>query len=386
MSKQYHPKTIAIHEGFETSEAGENSEAIYLTSSFKFKSAKQAKQRFTKEEPGNIYSRFTNPNTKALELRLAKIESAQDAVVTSSGMAAIFATIMSLVKAGDHIVVSSDMFGSTMVLLKTIVPNYGIEVEFANFTNLDDWQRKIKRNTKLFLFENPSNPCLFLLDTYEIAKICKKNNIILVVDSCLSSPVFQKPLTQGANLVIHSATKYIDGQGRALGGAIMGSTKLLELIKTFLRNSGACLSPFNAWIMLKGLATLNARMQIHSENGLKLAQWLKKQKSVIKVNHLALKDHPHHSLAKKLLLGNSGVVSFEVEGGIKNAWRIIDSCKLHSITANFGDVKSTITHPSTTTHNRLSDDEKKIANISDGLIRISAGLEDIQDIINDLKL
>jgi len=378
-------KTKAIREGYRTSQEQEHSAAIFLTSSFTFDSAEQAAQRFAKEELGNVYSRFTNPTVEAFQDKLASLEDAESCLATASGMSAIFATIMALTKTGDHIVASRGMFGTTTVLLNTIVNKFGIEVTFVDLPDIVTWQDSIQSNTKLFILETPSNPLGEVVDLRALSAISKKQNIILAVDNCVMTPALQKPLTLGADIVIHSATKYIDGQGRCLAGAIAGSRELLDEISSFIRSTGPTLSAFNAWVVLKGLETLPLRMRAHCENAKQLANWLKDQAFIEKVHYLGLESHPHHQIAKEQQCDFGGIVSFEVSGGKEGAFRLINNTKMISITANLGDTKSTITHPASTTHARLSDQEKRQCNISDNLVRISVGLEDISDIIADLK-
>ena len=378
-------ETKAIREGYKASQEQEHSAAIFLTSSFTFDSAEQAAQRFAKEEQGNVYSRFTNPTVEAFQDKLASLEDAESCLATASGMSAIFATIMTLSKPGDHIVASRGMFGTTTVLLNTIVNKFDIEVTFVDLPDLVTWQDSIQSNTKLFILETPSNPLGEVVDLRALSAISKKHNIILAVDNCVMTPALQKPLSLGADIVIHSATKYIDGQGRCLAGAIAGNSELLEEISSFIRTTGPTLSAFNAWIVLKGLETLSLRMRAHCENARQLANWLNNQSFVEKVYYLGLESHPHHQIAKEQQCDFGGIVSFEVSGGKKGAFRLINNTKMISITANLGDTKSTITHPASTTHARLSEDERRQSNISDNLIRISVGLEDISDIIDDLK-
>jgi len=378
-------ETKAIRDGYKTSQEQEHSAAIFLTSSFIFDSAEQAAQRFAKEEQGNVYSRFTNPTVETFQDKLASLEGAESCLATASGMSAIFATIMALSKAGDHIVASRGMFGTTTVLLNTIVNKFGIEVTFVDLPDLVSWQDSIQSNTKLFILETPSNPLGEVVDLRALSAISKKHNIILAVDNCLMTPALQKPLALGSDIVIHSATKYIDGQGRCLAGAIAGSSELLEEISSFIRTTGPTLSAFNAWIVLKGLETLPLRMRAHCDNARQLANWLNDQPFVEKLHYLGLESHPHHQIAKEQQCDFGGIVSFEVSGGKKGAFRLINNTKMISITANLGDTKSTITHPASTTHARLSEDERRQSNISDSLIRISVGLEDISDIISDLR-
>ena len=378
--------TRAIRQGYHATEQQEHSAAVFLTSSFTFDSAEQAANRFANEEEGNIYTRFTNPNVQAFEDRLADLEEAESCIATASGMSAIFAALMGLLKAGDHIVASRDMFGTTIVLLNTIVNKFNIEVTFVDLPDIDSWRNSVQTNTKIFLLETPSNPLGDVVDLALLSALSKEHNILLAVDNCIMTPALQKPLNLGADLVIHSATKYIDGQGRCLAGAVAGRKEHIDEIRSFCRATGPTLSAFNAWVILKGLETLSLRMKAHCENALKLAEWLQNQAFVQKVHYLGLESHPHHNIAKAQQSGYGGIVSFEVEGGKKEAFRIINNAKMISITANLGDTKSTITHPATTTHNRLTEDERRKSNISDNLVRISAGLEDITDIIADLKV
>jgi len=377
--------TKAIREGYQTTNEQEHSEAIFLTSSFKFDSAEQAAARFSKEEPGNIYARFTNPTVDAFERKLAALEGAQACVATASGMAAIFATIMALIKSGDHIVASRNMFGTSIVLLNTIVSKFDITISYVDLNDLLQWKNAIQDNTKLFLLETPSNPLGEVVDITALSEISQAKNILLAVDNAILSPALQTPIKLGADIVIHSATKYIDGQGRCLAGAILGSQEIIEQIGAFTRATGPSLSAFNAWIVLKGLDTLSLRMKAHCENALKIAIWLESQPQVKKVHYLGLKSHPHHQLAKTQQLGFGGIVSFEIKGGQVAAFKLINATEIFSITANLGDTKSTITHPTTTTHGRLSDEERENAHITGGLIRLSIGLEDVDDLIADIN-
>lgn len=377
--------TKAVRTGYRTTAEQEHSEAIFLTSSFVFDSAEQAANRFSKKELGNIYARFTNPTVDAFEKKLAALEDAQACVATSSGMAAIFATIMALLKSGDHIVASRNMFGTSIVLLNTIIAKFNVEISFVDLSDLSAWESSVKDNTKLFLLETPSNPLGEVVDIAALSKISKANHILLAIDNAILSPALQNPIALGADIVIHSATKYIDGQGRCLAGAVVGSVDIIEQVHGFVRTAGPSLSAFNAWIVLKGLDTLSLRMGLHSDNALKLATWLETQDQVEKVYYLGLPSHPNHNLAKSQQSGFGGIVSFEVKGGKESAFKIINATNILSITANLGDTKSTITHPATTTHGRLTDEERLDAHITDGLIRISVGLEDIKDIIADIK-
>lgn len=377
--------TKAIREGYRTTQEQEHSEAIFLTSSFVFDSAEQAANRFSKEEPGNIYARFTNPTVDAFEKKLAALEGADACVATSSGMAAIFASIMALVESGDHIVASRNMFGTSIVLLNTIVSKFNVDISYVDLSDLSQWEDAIQGNTKLFLLETPSNPLGEVVDIAALSKISQANDILLAVDNAILSPALQNPIKLGADIVIHSATKYIDGQGRCLAGAVLGSEAVIEQVGAFTRATGPSLSAFNAWIVLKGLDTLSLRMKAHCANALKLATWLQDQNQVKKVHYLGLESHPDHALASAQQSDFGGIVSFEVKGGREAAFKIINATEILSITANLGDTKTTITHPASTTHGRLTDDEKQQANITKGLIRISVGLEDISDVINDIS-
>ena len=378
-------QTKSIREGHEPTNEQEHSAAIFLTSSYKFNSAEEAAKRFDKKEEGNVYSRFTNPTVDAFQNKLAALEGAEKCQATASGMSAIFATIMTILKPGEHMVASRCMFGTTIVLLNDIIEKFEIKVTFVGLPNLDDWASSVQTNTKLFLLETPSNPLGEVVDIKKLSSIAKSNNIVLAVDNCIMSPALQKPLSLGADLVIHSATKYIDGQGRCLAGAVAGKASIIDDISSFTRSTGPTLSAFNAWIVLKGLETLNLRMRAHCESAMTLASWLESQAFVEQVQYVGLNNHPHHEIASKQQSGFGGIVSFQVKGGRKEAFKLINNTKMISITANLGDTKTTITHPSSTTHVRLSDDEKKQTHITENLIRISVGLENVEDIIADLK-
>jgi len=377
--------TQAIRAGSLQSEFGENSEAIFLTSSYVFDSSSQAAARFAGNEPGNIYSRFTNPTVTMFQDRLAALEGSETCVATSSGMSAILATIMGLCSAGDHIVASRSIFGTTVQLFSNILKRWGLEVTFVSLTNLNEWEDAIQKNTKLFFVETPSNPLTEVTDIKALSKIAHQKDIKLVVDNCFCSPALQRPLLFGADIIIHSATKYIDGQGRCLGGAVLADKKTIEPIYQFLRTAGPTMSAFNAWVFLKGLETLSIRMDAHSKNALHLASWLESQSQVDRVYYPGLASHPQHKLALTQQKTGGAIVSFEVKGGQKEAWSLIDSTRLISITANLGDVKSTITHPATTTHSRVSPEERQKAGIKDNLVRIAVGLEDIEDLKADLS-
>ncbi|MCW8919775.1 MAG: O-succinylhomoserine sulfhydrylase [Gammaproteobacteria bacterium] len=376
--------TLAVRAGQVRSSEGEQSEPIFPTSSFTYNSAAQAAARFGGTEPGNIYSRFTNPTVRTFEQRLAALEGGEQCVATSSGMAAILATCMGLLRTGDHIVSSRSVFGTTVVLFDNFMGKFGVETSYVSLTDYAGWEAAIRPNTKLLFLETPSNPLVEVADIPRLAELARAKGCLLVVDNCLCTPALQQPLKLGADVVIHSATKYIDGQGRALGGAVVGNKELMAQVYAFLRSAGPTLSAFNAWIFLKGLETLTLRMRAHSENALELAQWLEQQPGIARVFYPGLASHPQHALAASQQRGFGGIVAFEVKGGQEQAWRLIDATRVISITANLGDTKSTITHPATTTHGRLTPQQKAESGISDGLVRISVGLEDVADLKADL--
>ena len=377
--------TKAIRAGSLQSEFGENSEALFLTSSYVFDSSSQAAARFAGNEPGNIYSRFTNPTVTMFQDRLAALEGGEACVATSSGMSALLAIIMGLCSTGDHIVASRSIFGTTIQLLSNILKRWGLEVTFVSLTNLNEWEDGIQQNTKLFFVETPSNPLTEVTDIKALSIIAHQKDIKLVVDNCFCSPALQKPLLFGADIIHHSVTKYIDGQGRCLGGAVVTDKKTIEPIYQFLRTAGPTMSAFNAWVFLKGLETLSIRMHAHSKNAFHLASWLESQPRVDRVYYPGLASHPQHKLALRQQKTGGAIVSFEVNGGQKDAWSLIDSTRLISITANLGDVKSTITHPATTTHSRVSPEERQKVGIKDNLVRIAVGLEDTEDLKADLS-
>ncbi|MEB3752950.1 O-succinylhomoserine sulfhydrylase [Acinetobacter sp. MD2(2019)] len=382
---QYQQDTLAIRSGHTRTFEGEHDEPIFLTSSFVYKNAEEAANKFQGKEPGNIYSRFTNPTVAMFEKRLAAFEGAERAVATGSGMGAILAIAMAYLKAGDHVICSRDVFGSTVGLFERYIAKFGVAVDFVDLTDLSAWKALIRPETKLLFIESPSNPLAVIADIPALAEIAHANNALLAVDNTLCTPILQKPLQLGADLVVYSATKYIDGQGRTLGGAVVGGHQLLEEVFGVVRTLGPSMSPFNAWVFLKGLETLRLRMNAHSQNAQILAEWLSKHEKVEQVYYAGLPEHAGHELAKKQQLGFGGIVSFEVKGGRDAAWKVIDSTQFISITGNLGDAKSTITHPATTTHGKLSPEAKLAAGIREGLIRVSVGLEDIHDIIADLS-
>jgi O-succinylhomoserine sulfhydrylase len=377
--------TLAIRGGYQRSHENEHSEALFLTSSYVFENAEMAAKHFSNELDGNVYSRYTNPTVSTFEQRLAAMEGGEQAVATASGMAATLSVVMALLESGDHIICSQDVFGSTRVMLNNYITKFGVEVTYVSLTDLEGWQQAVQPNTKMIFCETPSNPMSEVADLEALAAISKQAGALFVVDNCFCTPVLQKPLEWGADIVVHSATKYLDGQGRCLGGAVVGSSELMDKVVGFLRAAGPSMSPFNAWVFLKGLETLRIRMQAHSANAATLAEWLNAHPKVTKVFYAGLEDHPGHQLAKKQQSDFGGVVSFSIAGGRDEAWRVLDSAKLISLTANLGDTKTTIVHPATTTHGRLSDEDRQQAGITDNLIRIAVGLEDIIDIKNDLK-
>ena len=384
-SDQWGFDTRAVRAGQHRTNEGENSEPIFLTSSYVFESAAAAAARFSGAEPGNIYSRFTNPTVRAFEERLASLEGGDKCVATASGMVAILSTCLALLKSGDHIVSSRNIFGPTVLLFNNYLGKFGIETSYVTLSDYGAWEKAIKPNTKLLFVETPSNPLTEIADIARLAQLAHAKGCLLVVDNCFCTPALQLPLKLGADVVIHSATKYLDGQGRCVGGAVVGNQELVgEKVYGFMRTCGPSLSPFNAWVFLKGLETLSLRVKAHCANALELAQWLEKQKRVKRVFYPGLASHPQHELAKKQQSGFGGIVSFEVEGGKDAAWRVIDNTRVISITANLGDTKSTITHPATTTPGRITPEQRLDAGISDGLIRISAGLEDVADLKKDL--
>lgn len=385
MSDEFDLETLAIRAGVHRSDFGEHSEALYLTSSFVFESAAHAAARFTGQEPGNIYARFTNPTVTAFQERLAALEGAEFCVATASGMSAILACTMGVLSAGDHIVASRAIFGSTVQLFSNILGRFGISTTFVSPTDIREWEDAVRPETKLFFAETPSNPLTEVCDIAALAALSKRVGALLAVDNCFCTPILQRPLELGADIVIHSATKYLDGQGRVLGGAVLGKKSILEGVYTFLRTAGPTLSAFNAWVFLKGLETLKLRMEQHSRNALALAAWLEQQSGVSRVLYPGLPSHPQFDLARRQQTTGGGIVSFEVKGGKEAAWRVIDSTRMLSITANLGDTKTTITHPATTTHGRLSPEQREAAGISDGLIRVAVGLESIDDIKGDLR-
>lgn len=390
MSRQedpnWQPKTRAIRVGHHPTNEGEHSEPIFTTSSFVFESAEQAAARFSGAEPGNIYARFTNPTTKVFEDRLAALEGGEACVATGSGMAAILSTLMALCSAGDEVVVARQVFGTTSVLFNKYLAKFGLKVTWVDLTDWAQWEAAITDLTRWVFVESPSNPLCEVVDIARLADLAHAHGAGLIVDNCFCTPILQQPLALGADIVIHSATKYLDGQGRAIGGAVVGNkTQVGEEVRGFLRTCGPAMAPFNAWIFAKGLETLALRMQAHCDHATQVAQFLVNHPKVTQVNFPGLASHPQAEIIAKQQSEPGAIVSFEVVGGKAAAWRIINATQMISITANLGDAKTTITHPATTTHGRLTPQQRADAGISDGLIRLAIGLEDPIDIIRDLK-
>jgi O-succinylhomoserine sulfhydrylase len=381
----YALETQAVRAGQRRTHEQEHSDPIFATSSYVFNSAAEAAARFSGKEPGNIYSRFTNPTVRAFEQRLAALEGGERCIAVASGMAAIASTGFGLLKAGDHVVCSRGVFGNTTILFQNYFAKFGVATTFVDLTDYEAWEQAIKPETRFLFVETPSNPLTQIADIRRLADIAHGKGALLVVDNCFLTPALQKPLALGADIVIHSATKYLDGQGRCVGGAIVGGLELLDKeIYPYLRTGGPTMSPFNAWVFLKGLETLAIRMRAHSASALELAQWLEAQSWVERAHYPGLASHPQHALAGRQQKSGGGIVSFEVRGGKDAAWALIDATRMLSITANLGDAKTTITHPATTTHGRLTDAERAAAGIVDGLVRVAVGLEDIGDIKSDL--
>ncbi|MFT5117568.1 MAG: O-succinylhomoserine sulfhydrylase [Kiritimatiellia bacterium] len=377
--------TLAVRAGISRTGEGEHCEPIFTTSSYVFDSAAQAAARFSGEEPGNVYSRYTNPTIRTFQDRIAALEGAETAVATSSGMAAILSTCMALLSSGDHVLCSRSVFGTTTVLFTKYLKKFGVDVSFVALTDYDQWDASINSNTKLLFLETPSNPLCEVVDIQRVSAIAKAKDCLLVVDNCFCTPALQRPIELGADIVIHSATKYLDGQGRCVGGVVVGREQEMDEVLSFIRTCGASLSPFNAWIFLKSLETLRIRMQAHSANALELAWWLNEQEDIEKVFYTGLPTHEGHVLARQQQSAFGGVLSFRVKGGREAAWRFIDATKMLSLTANLGDAKTTIVHPATTTHGRLSEQARQQVGITENLIRIAVGLEDINDVIADCE-
>ena len=384
--EQYGLETLAVRAGQHRSNEGEQSEPIFATSSYVFQSAAHAAARFSGDEPGNIYSRFTNPTVRVFEERLAAMEGGASGVATASGMSAILATCLALLKSGDHIVASRSIFGTTVMMFTNYLAKFGVETTFVDLVDIEAWGTAITPNTRMLFLETPSNPLTVMADIKSLAQLAHDNDCVLVVDNCFCTPALQRPLELGADLVIHSATKFLDGQGRCIGGAVVGDEERVgKDVFGVIRTCGPTMSAFNAWVFLKGLETLGIRMKAHSQNALALAQWLEQQPAVDKVYYPGLESHPQHELARQQQSDFGGVLSFEIKGGKEQAWQVVDATKLLSITANLGDTKTTITHPATTTHGRLTPEARAEAGIKDNLLRIAVGLETIEDIKMDLS-
>jgi O-succinylhomoserine sulfhydrylase len=385
MDPTYQLQTLAVREGQERSQFNEHSEALYLTSSYVFDSAAQAAARFSGEEDGNVYSRFTNPTVSTFQDRLAALEGAEACVATSSGMSAILSLVMALCSAGDHIVASTGMFGATQQLLGNIMTRFGVRTTFVSQTDAAAWAAAILPETKLFFLETPSNPLTEIADIAALVEMAHARGVIVAVDNCFCTPILQRPLDLGADLVVHSATKYLDGQGRVLGGAVAGSKKLTDEVLKFLRTAGPTLSAFNAWVLLKGLETLKIRMEAQSDSALQLARWLESHPKVARVYYPGLVSHPQFALAQRQQMSGGAIVAFEVKGARPEAWRVVDNCRLLSITANLGDTKTTLTHPASTTHGRITPEQRTAAGITEALLRVAVGLEAVVDLQNDLE-
>lgn len=378
--------TLGVRAGEMRSEFGEHSAAIHATSSFVFESAEAAAKRFSGEEPGLIYSRFTNPTVQGFERKLATMEGGDQAVATASGMSAILSLLLATLRAGDHLVAAKGLFGSTTGLLNNIIGRFDIAITYVAPSDTDAWRQAVQPNTRLFMVESPTNPLCELADIAALAQIARDVGVLLAVDNCFCTPALQQPLALGAHVVLHSATKFLDGQGRAVGGAVVGDSKLVgEDVFGIIRTAGPCMSPFNAWVFLKGLETLDVRMRAHCQRAEQVAGWLAEQPAVDRVYYTGLSTHPQHALACRQQSGHGAIVAFDLKGGQAAAFNLINATRLFSITANLGDVRSTITHPPTTTHYRIGPELRAAAGIQDGLVRLSIGLEDAGDLIADLQ-
>lgn len=383
-NNDYDLETLAVRAGIERSQFGEHGEGLFLTSSYVFGSAEEAAARFSGAEPGFVYSRFSNPTVRLFEERLAALEGAERCIATASGMSAILSTAMGLLSAGDHVVASRGLFGATVQLFANHLSRFGVETTFVDPVDSQAWKAAVRPATKLLFAETPSNPLTEICDIAALAEIAHEAGALLAVDNCFCTPILQRPLELGADIVIHSATKYLDGQGRVLGGAVLGAAKRLEPVFGFLRTAGPSLSPFNAWVIAKGMETLKLRMEAQSASALELARWLESHPAVARVFYPGLPSHAQHELARRQQKTGGAIVAFEVKGGRDAAWRVVDACRLLSITANLGDTKTTLTHPASTTHGRLSPEQRAAMGVGDGLLRLSVGLESVADIQGDL--
>lgn len=385
MSEYKNFETIAVRTQTERSQHREHAVPIFATSSFVFENAEQGRALFAGEEEGNIYTRFSNPNNDEFIRKLCLMEKTEDGMPMASGMAAMFVSMAAFLRSGDHLLASRSVFGSTHQIITQILPRWGIMHSYVDIKKPETWESHIRPNTKMIFVETPSNPSLDLVDLEWLGKLAQKHNLLLNVDNCFATPYLQRPAEYGAHLVTHSATKFIDGQGRVIAGAVLGSAELIEEVRFFARHTGPALSPFNGWILSKSLETLAIRMEKHSENALKLAQWLETQKEdVLWVKYPHLPSHPQYELAKKQMKLGGGIVTFEVRGGVERGRKFLDSLKMFSLTANLGDTRTIATHPASTTHSKLSEEERLAVGISGGLVRISVGLEHIDDIIGDI--
>ena len=380
-----HFETIAIRLQAERSQYKEHSVPLYLTSSYKFDDAEEMRALFANEKEGNVYSRYANPNTDELIDKMAKLEGSENGWATSSGMAAIFTTFLTFLQSGDHVLSSRSVFGSTHQLLNNIFPKWGISYSYADLDKLEQWEQGVRPNTKMIFVETPSNPGIDIIDLEWLGALAKKNNILLVVDNCFATPYLQQPIKLGADISIHSATKFIDGQGRTLGGIILGSNKLIKDIEGFARHSGPAMSPFNAWLLSKSLETLAVRMDRHCDNALKVAEFLESNDKIKRVMYPFLPSHPQYEIAKKQMKQGGGIVTLVIEGGVAAAGKFMDGLKMFSISANLGDTRSIATHPATSTHSKLTEEERLQVGIEQGTIRLSIGLEHIDDILADIK-
>ncbi|MFM7683867.1 MAG: trans-sulfuration enzyme family protein [Bacteroidota bacterium] len=377
-------ETIAIRGQIERSQYSEHSAPLYLTSSYIFEDAEDMRSQFAEEKPGEIYSRYANPNVQELLDKVALLEGGESAWATASGMAAVFTTFATFLSAGDEIVSSRSVFGSTHRLLVDVFPKWNIKNTYVDFNNYSAYESAITDKTKLVYIETPSNPALDLIDIERLAAICKSRGVLLVVDNCFATPILQQPIKWGADLVIHSTTKFMDGQGRTLGGLIVSSKELIEKVKAFARHSGPAMSPFNAWVISKSIETLDVRMERHCKNALEIAKRLSTLSGISWVKYPFLSSHPDYEIAKKQMSDGGGLVSFELAGGLESGRQFLNKLNLFSLTANLGDTRSIATHPASTTHSKLSPEQRHEVGISDGLIRLSIGLENIEDIWEDI--
>lgn len=377
-------KTRAIRTQTERTEQREHSTPLFMTSSFVFDSAEHARAMFANEVEGNIYSRYSNPNTDEFIAKMCQLEGAESGIATASGMAAVFSSMAALLDQGDHVLACRSLFGSTHQILNTIFPRWGISYCYADIDQPESWEGIIRDNTRILFLETPSNPGLDLIDLEWACKLAKKHNLITIVDNCFATPCLQKPMKYGCDVIVHSATKFIDGQGRGIGGVVVGKARYIDEMQIFTRHTGPALSPFNAWMFSKSLETLPVRMEKHSANALQLAEFLEGHANVELVKYPFLPSHPQYELAKKQMESGGGVVAFTIKGGFDKAKEFLDNLSMISLSANLGDTRSIATHPASTTHSKLTDEERAAVNITPGLVRIAVGLEDVEDIIADV--